>query len=149
MPEDNKVGPSNLFSNESAKPFKPEPDTEPTNEQNSHWATFSGFIPGTILNIMAVLFFFSHYGVLKDDWWQYFLVLLLIVFLIEYWVIYISPSKGEFRLKMAILGLFLIAIGALFLFNPNVWWPIALVVVGHALIIIFFSQRLRSRDISN
>lgn len=144
MPEDNELGPSNLFSNEPLKPFKPEPEIQPTNDLNSRWATFAGVIPGIVLIILAVLFFlYNNLDILKGDWWQYFLVLLLVVFLIEYWVVYMSPVKGRSRLKMGFVGLLLIAIGILFLFVLYIWLPLILLMAGLILIAVFVINKKR------
>ena len=147
MPEDNELGPSNLFSNEPLKPFKPEPELPPSNDLNSRWATFSGVIPGIVLIILAVLFFlYNNLDILKGDWWQYFLVLLLVVFLIEYWVVYMSPVKGRSRLKMGFVGLLLIAIGILFLFVLYIWLPLILLTSGLILIAVFVLNKKRREN---
>ncbi len=138
MPEDNELGPSNLFSNEPFKPYKSELEIQPANDLNSRWATFSGVVPGIVLIILSVLFFlYNNLNILKGDWWQYFLVLLLVVFLIEYWVVYMSPLKGRSRLKMGFVGLLLVAIGILFLFVLYIWLPLILLTAGLILIAVF------------
>jgi hypothetical protein len=146
MPEDNKGEPSSPFSNEPYKGKKASEArlaTEPVNR----WATVSGLVPGVILVILAVLFLLSNYGILKGEWWQYFLALLLMVFLIEYWVVYISPVRGRSRLKMGLVGLLLIGSGILFLFNVSVWWPLILLAAGIILIFMFLVKKRRTHKL--
>jgi len=137
---DEQVEQPGLFTSEPLELRIPEAEP-PASESASRWAAVSGVIPGGILVILSVLYLLANYGILKGDWWQYFLALLLIVFLIEYWVEYISPVKGRSRLGMAVVGLLLIGVGVLFLFNPNVWWPLVLLAVGLALIVVFCIKR--------
>jgi uncharacterized membrane protein HdeD (DUF308 family) len=143
MPEEKRSEPSYPFSSEPEEIKKPG-ETKPDNVTSSRWSTVSGLIPGLILIVLSVLFMLSNYQLLKADWWQYFLVILLVVFLIEYWVEYISPLRGKSRIKMAVIGLVLIAVGILFLFNPNAWWPLVLLAAGIILLIRFMIIRRRN-----
>jgi chromate transport protein ChrA len=141
MPEDNEIKPPNPFFDEPLKPYRPEPEIKPADDLNSRWATFSGLIPGIVLIILSILFFLDNNLNILADWWQYFLVLLLVVFLIEYWVVYMGPAKGKNRLKMGIIGFLLIAVGILFLFILNKWLPLVLLLAGIILIAWFIFQK--------
>jgi hypothetical protein len=141
--EENQFDSSSPFSNEPTEVEEPE-EERPASGSVGGWATVSGLIPGVILVVLAILFLLSYFEIIKGEWWQYFLVLLLIVFLIEYWVEYLNSVRGRSRLKMGLVGLFLIGLGIVFLFNISVWWPLMVLGTGLALIIAFVIKKGRT-----
>jgi hypothetical protein len=106
--------------------------------------SFAGVFPGLVLVLLGVLFLLSQYGYLQGEWWQYFLVGLGVIFVILAWVQHLGQDSGWPRLGLIFTGLLLIAIGLLFLFDPNNWWPLLLIAAGLVLIIRYVFLRKRA-----
>jgi hypothetical protein len=92
-------------------------------------------LPGSVLIILGGLFLLSHYGFLSGEWWQYFLVGLGVILIVESRLEYRFASPGAMRMTRLAAGLVLILGGLLFLFNPNGWWPLAVMGIGIVLLI--------------
>jgi hypothetical protein len=140
--------------NQSGKdrlPIFPETKTNQTNWDNPDEGVFpngpyvSGLLPGLILVVLGILFMLSHYGYLEGEWWQYFIVGLGVIFIIESWVQHRFITSTRVRVGRIVAGILLIVGGLLFLFDPNKWWPIILIVVGIILIIRFIIVRRQTR----
>jgi hypothetical protein len=124
---------------EDIKPLKNEPKSiAPVKPRG-----YAGVFPGLVLILLGMLFLLSQCGYLEGEWWQYFLVGLGIIFIILAWVQHLNRDSAWSRLGLVFTGLLLIAIGLLFLFAPNNWWPLLLIAVGSGLIIryLFFRKR--------
>jgi Flp pilus assembly protein TadB len=107
-------------------------------------SVLTGLLPGLALILVGVLFLLDNAGLLPgDDWWQYFLVGLGLVFIILSWVQYINPKRGRPRFWRILAGLALVATGLVFLFGFRDWWPVVLIVVGVALVLLFVLRRDR------
>jgi membrane-bound ClpP family serine protease len=102
-----------------------------------------GLLPGMIMVLLGCLFLLSHYGYLEGLWWQYFLVGLGVVLLVESRLQYKSAILRRTRITSLITGLIMIASGLLFLFDPNSWWPLVIIVIGLLLCLEFLWRRNR------
>jgi chromate transport protein ChrA len=96
-----------------------------------------GFLPGIILILLGALFLLSQAGYLTGEWWQYFLVGMAVIVFLETGIRFRATTPKRLKWVRMASALLMIIGGALFLFNPNGWWPWALIGAGVVVVFLF------------
>jgi hypothetical protein len=134
-----------LFDSERKKPIIEPPKTAVSaprmegedSDVNPAIRRIFGFLPGIILILLGVLFLLSKHGYLAGEWWQYFLVGMAVIVFLEISLRLRVNRHRRLDAARLISALLLIIGGALFLFDPNDWWPWVLIGAGVVSIVLF------------
>ena len=106
---------------------------------------------GLLLILWAVLIFLKGQGwLLTSELWEAFIVGLGAIFIIQSAAYFLAPSYRFRSIGRLIVGIILLSVGLLSLFNFSAWWPLFLVIAGVAVLFIswFLQREIEKRKIT-
>lgn len=115
-------------------------------EEKWHRDPFSAIFTGLIIAMIGLFLFLAAQGYIGwGKWWAYFLLGLGGIFIIEVIVRSVIPEYRKPIFGKLVAGVVLICIGAGNIYGLREWWPLIIIVVGVAILILGL-RRVRRPD---
>lgn len=100
---------------------------------------FSAVFFGLIIILAGVLWFLNAQNYIAE-WWPWFLIGLGSILILERLIRNTSPAYRRPMFGRTLFGAILICVGIAFIYGLTTWWPLVVIAIGVAIIILGISR---------